>query len=119
MDTCNCKLLGFDMLLQLLTAMFMRISPVSHNALLIGKLLWVFRASFLPPHSVWRKMEATNSYKTSVTNLQSHDAIRQETLAVQTVFKWNGQHTQLKHTGKKRVICLGSIGRYKFAGINE
>ena len=109
MDTYNCKplppgdspfavkyyyykkLLGFDMPLQVFTAMFVRISLVSHNAILIGKLLRVFRARFLPPYSIRRKMEATSSYKTSVTNLQSHDAIRQET-GVQPVAKWKGPH---------------------------
>lgn len=80
MDTYNSKLLDFDMSLQVFTAMLIRISLVSHNALLTDKLLRVFRVSFLPPYSVLWKMEATSSYKTSVTNLQSHDAIRQETL---------------------------------------
>jgi hypothetical protein len=102
------KLLGFDMSLQVFTAMFVRISLVSHNALLIGKLLRGFRARFLPPYSVRRKMEATSCYKTSVTNLQSHDAIRQET-GVQPAAKWKGQHMQLKHPGNEPVICLGSI----------
>ena len=101
-DTYNCKLLGFDMSLHVFAAMLIRISLVSHNALLIGKLLRVFRARFLPPYSVRRKMEATNVRNKSPIPWRH----RSWDSGVQPVPKQKGQHMQLKHPAKKRVILL-------------